>query len=109
MDAMESYLTSDGFRDVAIERLAGAVQIPTQSYDDMGEIGEDARWDIFYLFAEYLEKTFPLVHATLQREKVNTHGLLYTWAGSDQALKPNLLMAHQDVVPVPDSTLKRRL
>ena len=63
---MESYLTSDAFRDVAIERLSGAVKIPTQSYDDMGEIGSDPRWDIMYSFADYLGKTFPLTHATLQ-------------------------------------------
>ncbi|KAI2476791.1 Carboxypeptidase s [Pyrenophora tritici-repentis] len=107
MEEMEAYLTSDAFRDVAIERLSGAVKIPTQSYDDMGTIGEDPRWDIFYSFADYLSKTYPLVHATLQLEKVNTHGLLYTWAGSDPSLKPNLLMAHQDVVPVPDSTIKQ--
>jgi Gly-Xaa carboxypeptidase len=104
---MESYLTSDAFRNVAIERLSGAVKIPTQSYDVMGEIGADPRWDIFYSFADYLSKTYPLTHATLQLEKVNTHGLLYTWAGTDPSLKPNLLMAHQDVVPVPDSTVKQ--
>jgi Gly-Xaa carboxypeptidase len=107
LEDMESYLTSDAFRDVAIERLSGAVKIPTQSYDDMGKIGEDPRWDIFYSFADYLGKTYPLAHATLQLEKVNTHGLLYTWSGTDPSLKPNLLMAHQDVVPVPDSTVKQ--
>ncbi|KAJ5062488.1 hypothetical protein J3E74DRAFT_32895 [Bipolaris maydis] len=107
LDDMESYLTSDDFRNVAIERLSGAVKIPTQSYDDMGDIGTDPRWDVFYSFADYLSKTYPLAHATLQLEKVNTHGLLYTWAGTNPSLKPNLLMAHQDVVPVPDSTLKQ--
>ncbi|EOA91697.1 uncharacterized protein SETTUDRAFT_162319 [Exserohilum turcica Et28A] len=104
---METYLSSDDFRNVAIERLSGAVKIPTQSYDDMGDIGTDPRWDIFYSFADYLSKTYPLAHATLQLEKVNTHGLLYTWAGTDPSLKPHLLMAHQDVVPVPDSTIKQ--
>jgi Gly-Xaa carboxypeptidase len=107
LENMESYLVSDAFRDVAIERLSGAVKRPTQSYDDMGDIGSDPRWDIFYSFAGYLSKTYPQVHATLQLEKINTHGLLYTWAGMDASLKPNLLMAHQDVVPVPDSTVKQ--
>lgn len=72
----ESYLQSEDFRKLAIERLSGAVQIPTQSYDDMGDIGADPRWDIFNSFADYLVKTFPLTHATLQLDKVNTHGLL---------------------------------
>lgn len=103
----ESYLLSDDFRKLAIERLSGAVQIPTQSYDDMGEVGADPRWDIFNSFADYLAKTYPLVHGSLQLEKVNTHGLLYTWPGRDPSLKATLLMAHQDVVPVPDSTVKQ--
>ncbi|KAH7082898.1 hypothetical protein BKA63DRAFT_501813 [Paraphoma chrysanthemicola] len=106
LEELEAYLESAAFKELAIERLSGAVKIPTQSYDDMGEIGSDTRWDVFYSFADYLAKTFPLVHASLQLEKVNEHGLLYTWKGSDASLKPNLLMAHQDVVPVPDSTVK---
>ncbi|KAJ4320639.1 hypothetical protein N0V94_003287 [Neodidymelliopsis sp. IMI 364377] len=103
----EIYLDSDDFRKLAIDRLSGAVQIPTQSYDDMGEIGADPRWDIFNSFADYLAKTFPLTHASLQLEKINTHGLLFTWPGTDSSLKATLLMAHQDVVPVPDSTVKQ--
>nr|XP_018266697.1 uncharacterized protein I303_00672 [Kwoniella dejecticola CBS 10117]OBR88855.1 hypothetical protein I303_00672 [Kwoniella dejecticola CBS 10117] len=36
----------------------------------------------------------------MQFERVNEHGLLFTWKGSNLSLKPMLLMAHQDVVPV---------
>lgn len=104
---MEDYLQSDEFRNKSIERLAGAVRVPTQSFDDLSDVGVDPRWDIFYSFADYLSKTFPLVHNTLQLEKINTHALLYTWPGSDPSLKPTLLMAHQDVVPVPDSTVSQ--
>lgn len=102
---MTEYLGTDAFKTIAIERLSGAVKLPTQSFDDMGEVGKDPRWDIFYSFADYLSKAFPLVHGSLQLEKVNTHALLYTWPGTDPTLKPTLLMAHQDVVPVPDSTV----
>lgn len=104
---MGDYFLSDAFRNKSIERLAGAVKIPTESFDDMGKVGVDERWDIFFEFATYLEKTFPLVHSTLQLEHVNSHGLLYTWPGSDQSLKPTLLMAHQDVVPVPKATVEQ--
>jgi Gly-Xaa carboxypeptidase len=107
LDDMEDYLQSKTFRDKSIERLSGAVQIPTQSYDDLGPVGEDPRWDIFYTFADYLAKTFPLAHSALQVEKVNTHGLLYTWPGTNPKLKPTVLMAHQDVVPVPESTVEQ--
>ncbi|KAI1327799.1 peptidase family M20/M25/M40 [Xylariaceae sp. FL0255] len=101
---MDAYLDSAEFRDRAVELMAGAVRVSTQSFDDMGAIGEDPRWDVFFDFAAYLEKTFPLVHENLKLEKVNTHGLLYTWQGTDAAKKPTVFMAHQDVVPVAEST-----
>ena len=43
-------------------------------------------------------------HARAVREKVNRFGLLYTVEGSDQSLKPLMLTAHLDVVPVADPT-----
>ncbi|PSN73487.1 vacuolar carboxypeptidase-like protein Cps1 [Corynespora cassiicola Philippines] len=107
LDAMEDFLTSETFRNKSIARLSGAVKVPTESFDDLGAVGKDPRWDVFYPFASYLRETFPLVHSTLQLEKINTHALLFTWAGTDPTLKPTLFMAHQDVVPVPESTVKQ--
>ncbi|OQN99329.1 hypothetical protein B0A48_14306 [Cryoendolithus antarcticus] len=98
-------LSSKTFRDASILRLSGAVQVRTESFDDLGPIDEDKRWEAMYPFADYLAATFPLVHSHLKLEKVNTHGLVYTWAGSNSSLKPSILMAHQDVVPVPDATV----
>ncbi|KAF2488921.1 vacuolar carboxypeptidase-like protein Cps1 [Lophium mytilinum] len=103
--AMDDFLLSAKFRNESISRLAGSVKIPTMSFDDLGPIGEDKRWEVFYDFEAYLKGAFPLLHESLTLEKVNTHGLLYTWKGSDSTLKPTLLMAHQDVVPVPESTI----
>lgn len=105
LEEMWKHLNSTDFEQASIKRLSGAVQIRTESFDDLGAIGEDSRWDVMYPFAEYLEKTFPRVHSEMAPEKVNTHGLVYTLEGSDKALKPLLLMAHQDVVPVPDETV----
>lgn len=102
---MDELLSSSGFEKESIKRLSGAVQVPTMSFDDMGEIGVDKRWDIFYEFGKYLEKTFPTAYEKLDVDVVNTHGLVFTWKGSDLTLKPTLLMAHQDVVPVPDATI----
>lgn len=107
LGSLDEYLASPQFFNTSVGRMAGAVRVATQSYDDLGAIGEDARWDAMYPFAEYLEKTFPLVHSTLKLEKVNTHGLLFTWQGSDDSLKPTVLMAHQDVVPVETSTINQ--
>jgi hypothetical protein len=32
------------------------------SYDDMGPIGEDKRWDDHYKFAEFLQSEYPQVY-----------------------------------------------
>ncbi|MDJ0920257.1 MAG: M20 family peptidase [Henriciella sp.] len=50
---------------------------------------------------DWMEATYPAFHAAATREIVpGGYTLLFTWQGSDTALDPLLLMAHQDVVPV---------
>ncbi|KAF9786344.1 carboxypeptidase S [Thelephora terrestris] len=96
---------SEEFKERAVEWLSGAVKIRTESYDYMEPVGVDPRWDVFGSFHNYLLQAFPLVHSTLALTKVNTWGLVYVWPGSDESLKPILLTAHQDVVPVnPETT-----
>ncbi|KAG9312990.1 hypothetical protein JVU11DRAFT_6428 [Chiua virens] len=95
---------TEGFRSKAVDWLSGAIQIPTESYDQMDPVGVDPRWEKFTSFHDYLEKSFPLVHSSLELSKVNTYGLIYLWKGSDATLKPLLLAAHQDVVPVEPTT-----
>ncbi len=82
--------------DSALAHLAGALRIPTVSrsrYADTDTVPFDQ-------LQAYLQRTFPLVHQRLRRQTVNHYGLLYEWPGTDPALKPLLLLAHQDVVPV---------
>ena len=80
----------------AAERLGGAIQFPTIS--DRNPAGFDST--AFLGLHDYLEDTFPGVHAQLTREVVNDMGLLYTWEGEDPSRPPIVLMAHTDVVPV---------
>ncbi|CCH42406.1 Carboxypeptidase S [Wickerhamomyces ciferrii] len=95
----------DDFKNKSIEKLAGAVRIETESYDNNPRPIEDLKnWIKFYKLHDYLEKTFPLFHKHLTREKVEKISLLYTWEGSNPDLKPLLLAAHQDVVPIDPST-----
>lgn len=54
-------INSEEFFAKSVKRLQGAVQIPTESFDDMGKVGNDSRWEIFKDFHKYLEDTFPLV------------------------------------------------
>ncbi|EPQ56473.1 carboxypeptidase S [Gloeophyllum trabeum ATCC 11539] len=96
---------TDEFLKKAVDNLGGAVRVPTESFDKMDEVGKDPRWEVFGPFHNYLLKTFPLVHSTLSLTKVNTYGLAYEWTGSDKSLKPLLLAAHQDVVPVDPTTV----
>ena len=88
--------------DAAASRLAGAVRFRTISWDGK----PNASGDEFLALHDYLEKSYPAAHRVLKREKVGQFSLLYTWQGSDAALKPIMLMAHQDVVPIAPGTEK---
>lgn len=81
----------------AAQRLAGAVRIPTVSQE-----GQPVDGQAFRNLHVYMEQTFPQAHAALRKEVVGEHSLLYTWQGSNAALKPILLLAHLDVVPADD-------
>ncbi|GCF00910.1 hypothetical protein ZYGM_002516 [Zygosaccharomyces mellis] len=99
--SINSILNDDKYKKATVERLSGAIQIPTEIEDVYPSPKENPGYfKYFYQFHDYLEKAFPLVHQHLKVEKVNGIGLLYTWEGSDSFLKPVIFMAHQDVVPV---------
>jgi carboxypeptidase PM20D1 len=83
-----------------VERLAGALRIPTVSHQDASQ--DDPA--VFAAFRDHLEASFPALHAGLRRELVNERTLLYAWPGRDASKLPVVLMAHQDVVPVEPGT-----
>ncbi|KAJ5819299.1 hypothetical protein N7474_004890 [Penicillium riverlandense] len=85
-----------------INKLSGMIRIPSESYDELGPIGEDKRWDIFYQMEDYIKSKYPTVLQNVKLDHANTHGLILTWEGSVPAseAKPILMLAHQDVVPV---------
>ncbi|KAI0281094.1 hypothetical protein BGY98DRAFT_1095042 [Russula aff. rugulosa BPL654] len=56
---------NDAFLTRAVAWLGGAVRIPTESFDSMGPIGEDKRWEAFRPFQDYLIQSFPLMCATI--------------------------------------------
>ncbi|KAL4862836.1 hypothetical protein BDV12DRAFT_202654 [Aspergillus spectabilis] len=97
---------SPAYHKDIIDKLSGIIQIPSESYDDLGPIGEDPRWDVFYEIEDYIKAQYPTVLETVKLDHANSHGLIFTWEGtvpSTQA-KPILMLAHQDVVPVlPDT------
>ncbi|KAL1744842.1 hypothetical protein HDZ31DRAFT_63732 [Schizophyllum fasciatum] len=104
-DELDVTFGTPKLKERAIDWLAGAIRVPTETYDDLDEVGKDPRWEKFGPFHEYLLKAFPLVHSTLKLTKINTYGLLFEWLGTDESLKPFILLAHQDVVPVAPETV----
>lgn len=87
-------------RNAMAEHLAQAIrfrtisfQVPAHHYDAQ-----------FAGLHEFFRRTYPRMHAALDREVVNRWSLLYTWKGRDPSLPPVLLLAHQDVVPIGDAS-----
>ncbi|KAH3899673.1 related to Carboxypeptidase S [Saccharomycodes ludwigii] len=104
-NSIEKILYDPEFKEKSIKKFSGALKIPTVVQDINPPPSEDLEfWSAFFDFHQYLEKTFPLIYATLKVEKVNEVGLLYTWEGTNPSLKPMMLTAHQDVVPVNPDT-----
>jgi len=85
-------------KEQAAQRLSGSIKYKTIFNHDISQVDYKPFADL----QEYIEKTYPLVHSTLERKIINDYGLLYMWKGSDPQKKPILLLAHQDVVPAPD-------
>lgn len=80
---------------LAVQRFAGALRLPAVS--TAAAPPPKAALDAFQA---YLAQQFPRLHQHLRKEVVGHGSLLYTWAGRDPTLKPVILMAHQDTVPV---------
>ena len=80
----------------AAANLAQAIRFQTISHQDQAD-DQPAEWDRLHA---WLQATYPAAHAAMTRDVLTGHTLVYTWQGSNPALAPIVLMAHQDVVPV---------
>jgi carboxypeptidase PM20D1 len=85
----------------ALERLAEAVKIRTVSFDREIDSVAFRRLDTFF------QKNFPLVDSLLEKEIIGEFSRVYKWQGQNTRLSPILLLAHTDVVPVEESSLKK--
>ena len=91
---------SQGDVDRAVENLSRSIQFKTISHYDSTQ--DDPKE--FLGFIQFLEETYPLIHETLTKEVVSEYSLLYTWQGTDPEVKPIVLLAHMDVVPIESGT-----
>ncbi len=85
------------------ERLSKAIQFRTVSPQDNQILDSTT----FLAFHAFLKEAFPLLNKKLIAKNINGLSLLYKWEGTDKNLKPLLLMAHQDVVPIDSTSLKK--
>lgn len=82
--------------DSAINRLSNAIRYATVSHWDASE-NDIEQFDAFHHF---LRSSFPLIFEKAEVQKFNNHALYITLKGRRSDLKPIILLAHQDVVPV---------
>lgn len=80
-----------------VAHLQALVRLPTISRLDPAETD----WGPFRDLIALLPRLYPATHATLSRELVAEHSMLYRWKGRSDG-PPTVLMAHFDVVPATD-------
>lgn len=85
----------------AVKNFTEALKIKTISPENPVDFDSTQ----FRLFASFLENTYPLVDSLLEKKVFNEFSFLYKLEGSDPKLKPIVLMAHLDVVPVIEKNL----
>lgn len=54
-------LMGKDIRQRQIDRLSAAINVPTESHDDLGEFGRDRRWEKFDYLHKVLQAHFPRV------------------------------------------------
>ena len=84
-----------------IERFSNALKIKTISPENPKDFDSLS----FNKFNHYLETTYPLTDSLLVKKQFSNYSHLYQWEGTDTNLKPIVLMAHLDVVPVIEENL----
>ena len=87
--------------DSVLDRFAKAIKIPTVSTEE----GIDSA--VFQQLKNYIHNTYPLVDSLLEKTIINEYSFLYKWPGKNPRLKPALLMAHLDVVPIEEASRQR--
>jgi carboxypeptidase PM20D1 len=83
------------------QHLGAAVRFKTISYG--GGAHEAEKDAALAQFRDWMVKTYPNFNKVAKRELIG-QSVVYTWPGKNAALKPILLMAHMDVVPVVPGT-----
>jgi len=86
---------------ILAQHLGQAVRFRTISYG--GGAHEADKDAALAAFRDWMVKTYPRFNKVAKREVLG-QSVVYSWAGKNPSLKPILLMAHMDVVPVVPGT-----
>ncbi len=98
----EDQVIIDVNADIVAQHLSEAVQFKTIS----PPAPETRNRLVFDNFLNWAEKTYPELHS-LEKTLIKGQTILLKWPGQDPTLKPILLAAHYDVVPVVPGTEER--
>jgi carboxypeptidase PM20D1 len=79
-----------------VKNLSDAIKIKTISFDDPKQLDSSS----FQSMITFLKSRYPLCDSLLEKTIINNYSVLYKWQGKNETLKPLLLLAHTDVVPV---------
>lgn len=82
--------------DKSFQNLSKAVSFRTISYENISFTDTLQ----FLQFHAFIDSTYPLIFKYLEKEIHGNNALLYKWQGKNTKLRPLVLLAHQDVVPV---------
>ncbi|MDH5476282.1 MAG: M20 family peptidase [Cyclobacteriaceae bacterium] len=85
----------------SVDNFSAALKIKTISPENAVDFDSIQ----FHNFSDFLENTYPLTNSLLEKKTFNTFSFLYKWEGTESSLKPIVLMAHLDVVPVIEENL----
>ncbi len=80
----------------AVDRYTEAISIRTISFEDKMDFDSSQ----FLKFNDFLLNNYPLINEKLEHKTFNEFSHLYLWKGKKSELKPIVLMAHIDVVPI---------
>ncbi len=87
--------------DSAEQRLSSAIQIPSVTNPFSPDTAS------FQAIQALVDSCYPAIKLKLIRTTANRFTLIYRWKGKNPELKPVLIMAHQDVVPVAEETMNK--
>jgi carboxypeptidase PM20D1 len=94
------YITAPELNPISLDRFKDALTYKTISYGDPSLFDSTQ----FLEFHKFIERAYPNFNSKLTREVVAEYSLLYKWEGKNPSLKPIVLMAHQDIVPIEEAT-----